>query len=60
MSQGQNRRLTRGRIGDALAPRDQRERSTMEGAGQRSGETVTLAWHAPMIRTLAKFKKERR
>ena len=34
-------RLPRGTIADAMAPRDGRERSTMEGAGQRStqGET---------------------
>jgi len=29
-------RFPRGRIADAVAPRDRRERSTMEGAGQRS------------------------
>jgi hypothetical protein len=34
---------------DAVAPRDGRERSTMDGAGQRSEVTATLAWHAPMI-----------
>jgi hypothetical protein len=32
-------RPPRGRIGDAVAPRDGRERSTMEGAGQRSRGT---------------------
>src|SRR5271157_5316950 len=30
-------RPPRARIGDAVAPRDGRERSTMEGAGQRGG-----------------------
>jgi hypothetical protein len=40
-------RHPRARIGDAVAPRDGRERSTMEGAGQRSGAVAIIARYSP-------------
>jgi Domain of unknown function (DUF4386) len=36
-------------IADPVAPRDRRERSTMEGAGERSGGMEIVARHAPSI-----------
>ncbi len=45
-------RPPRGRAADAVAARDRRERSTMEGAGQRSGVIAAAARHAPLIQSL--------
>jgi hypothetical protein len=40
-------------IGDAVAPRNGRERSTMEGTGQRSAGFAIAARHAPLIQSLS-------
>jgi hypothetical protein len=44
-------RHPRARIGNAVAPRDGRERATMEGAGQRSGMNGSSI-HLPPVKTV--------
>ena len=46
-------RRPRGNSADPVAPRVRRERTTMEGAGQRSGGTAIAARHAHLIQLLA-------